>query len=268
MLCIIIILSLLAYAMAQLRSKFDRGGTSFIKELGLGKTTPYNMITGWHVPSSGDAAVVATVLIANLPQMLLSFIYFFLNGLITKLSLAKEWAGYAHRRAALRVSHPRGSQRGTYFLQVPYRVGVPLMVFSGLLHLIISQSIFFVKVDGRDALGADDDSSASLNAAASAVTCGFSPLGMILTVVAAVVLIVFTVALGLRGLKPGMPLAGSCSAAIAAACHGPEDTSECRPVMWGVVPGEEVETEDNEKIGHCAFSNGTVNAPVDGRTYA
>ncbi|KAK0618775.1 hypothetical protein DIS24_g11536 [Lasiodiplodia hormozganensis] len=271
-LCIVIILSLLAYALSQLRSKFGRSGLSFIKELGLGKTTPYNMITGWHIPSSGDAAVVATVLIANLPQLLLSFIYFFLNGLITKLSLAKEWSAYAHRRAALRVSHPRGSQRGTYFLQVPYRVGVPLMLFSGVLHLIISQSIFFVKVDGRDAHGADGDDDASLNAATSAVTCGFSPLGMILTVVAAAVLSVFTVALGLRRLRPGgMPLAGSCSAAIAAACHGPEGTDECRPVMWGVVPGEEeevVEMEDGEVIGHCAFSNGTVDAPVDGRMYA
>ncbi|KAF9640150.1 hypothetical protein BFW01_g11956 [Lasiodiplodia theobromae] len=154
-LCIVIILSLLAYAMSQLRSKFDRGGITFIKELGLGKTTPYNVITGWHIPSSGDAAVVATVLIANLPQLLLSFIYFFLNGLITKLSLAKE-------------------------------------------------CIFFVKVDGKDAHGADgEDASPVLSSSASAVTCGFSPLGMILTVVAAAVLIVFTVALGLRRLRPG-----------------------------------------------------------------
>ncbi|KAL0261157.1 hypothetical protein SLS55_004853 [Diplodia seriata] len=235
--------------------KYDRGSFASIWGLGLGTAGPYNLIA-WTLPSS----VVSTVLIANSPQAILSAIYFFVNALVTNLSLAEEWSRYAYRPAALRVSWPQDSQRSTYFLQIPYRIAMPLMLFSSLLHWIISQSIFLVKVDRRDARGGYHK--------ISTITCGYSPLGMIITLLVGVLFMLSIAALGIRKLKPGIPLAGSCSAAISAACHGPEGTSERQPLMWGAIPGEEFETEDHPVVGHCALSNGPVEMPVSGNMYA
>ncbi|KAL1625239.1 hypothetical protein SLS54_003327 [Diplodia seriata] len=243
-----------------LQTQYDRGGFASIWGLGLGTAGPYNLI-GWSLPSSGDSAVVSTVLVANSPQAILSAIYFLVNALFTNLSLAEEWSRYAYRPAALRVSRPQGSQRSTYFLQIPYRIAMPLMLFSSLLHWIISQSIFLVKIDGKDVRGGYDKYT-------SAITCGYSPLGMMITLLVGVLFMLSIAAMGIRKLKPGIPLAGSCSAAISAACHGPDGTSERQPLMWGAIPGEEFETEDHPVVGHCALSNGPVEIPVSGNMYA
>lgn len=214
------------------------------------------------MPQSGDKAIVATVLIANLPQALLSNIYVIINSLVTSMSLAAEWSRYALQRRALRVSNPTSEQRSTYFLQIPYRLGLPLMAFSAFLHWIISQSIFIAKIDGIDSMGFPDDSEEQ-----NAVTCGYSPLGMIVTVLASFTLLVFVCLLGVRRLRPGVPLVGSCSVAIAAACHA-KGTSELAPVMWGSIPGEEEEMDDGATVGHCTFSNERVDAPTPGHLYA
>ena len=62
-----------------------------------------------------------------------------------------------------------------------------------------------------------------------------------------------------------MPVAASCSAAIAAACHVPiEEIDECsaeKEVMWGDMG------EDKEWIGHCGFSMREVGPPEDGKLY-
>ncbi|KAL1637613.1 hypothetical protein SLS58_009286 [Diplodia intermedia] len=226
-----------------LQTEYDRGSFASIWGLGLGTAGPYNLIS-WTLPSSGDSAVVSTVLVANSPQAILSAIYFLVNALVTNLSLAEEWSHNAYRPAALRVSRPQGSQRSTS------------------LHWIISQSIFLVKVDGKDARGGYNDDGTS------AITCGYSPLGMIITLLVGVLFMLSIAALGIRKLKPGIPLAGSCSAAISAACHGPDGTSERQPLMWGAIPGEEFETEHHPVVGHCALSNGPVEMPVSGNMYA
>lgn len=62
-----------------------------------------------------------------------------------------------------------------------------------------------------------------------------------------------------------MPLIGSCSAAISAACHPLQNDPDASllPVMWGAVA---VESED--AVGHCCFSSLEVSPPVDGKVYA
>lgn len=261
---LITILGLLGYAIRILKTQYDRGDAKSLVALGLGKASPFTLIRGWALPQTGDGAIVATVLIANLPQLLLSLLYVLLNGLVTSLSLAAEWSRHAHARRALRVSHPRGAQRSTYFLQLPYRLGVPLLACAAGLHWLVSQSIFVAKVDGVDPTGVPQD----VGWGSGAVTCGYSPLGIVVTVVAALVLVGFVGVLGARRLRPGMPMAGSCSVAIAAACHVPKGTSALLPVMWGVIPEVEEERDDGVKVGHCAFSNERVGIPIEGRLYS
>jgi hypothetical protein len=62
-----------------------------------------------------------------------------------------------------------------------------------------------------------------------------------------------------------MPVAGSCSVVISAACHKKEgeQAPQLRKVMWGVV--KEVKREG---CGHCAFTGEVVKPPVPGKLYA
>jgi hypothetical protein len=53
----------------------------------------------------------------------------------------------AYHRKGLRVSeNPRGAQRSTYFLQLPYRYAIPLLIVSSAMHWMVSQSLFLVTV--------------------------------------------------------------------------------------------------------------------------
>ena len=126
---------------------------SHLWSLGFGKITPESLIRINLPRSSG---VIYTSLIANSPQLLLTFLYFSLNSMFTSMLLGREWSGYASKRNTLRVSSPHKSQRGTYRLQLPYRYGIPLLIGSGLLHWLVSQSIFLARVDVFDSIGDKD----------------------------------------------------------------------------------------------------------------
>ncbi|KAE9399343.1 hypothetical protein BT96DRAFT_1019516 [Gymnopus androsaceus JB14] len=255
-----IIIGLLVYAIYAL-SPFGAEGFSSLWQLGFGRAQSETII-GWDLPTQGYDALLVSVLISNSPQIILSVIYLVFNSLCTKLFLALEWSSYAHFRKPLRVSHPRGDQRSTYFLQIPYRFGIPLMAYSALLHWLVSQSIFLVAVTYWD--GNDVDTENSI------ISCGFSPLGMIFTSIVGVSLILSALAVGyFKHLECDMPLAGSCSAAIAAACHPPEDGSNClKPLKWGVVSCNDDHRDSGEVAAHISFSSGEVTKPVPGCYYA
>jgi hypothetical protein len=176
--------------------------------------------------------------------------------------LAKEWSQFAHTRKPLRVSMPIKSQRSTLFLHLPYRYGIPFLLLSVALHWFVSQGIFLANVDVYDMYGVRDPS-------VSYSTCGYPPISMIFVIISGVTLVLVGVGLGMRTLRPGMPLATSCSAAISAACHVPQDElklhPEQRPLQWGVIPG----MIDEKGNAHCSFSSRKVLEPVDdGTQYA
>jgi hypothetical protein len=107
--------------------------------LGLGTSDPRTIIQGWFIRSQIVNGLILNVLIANLPQIILSTIYYTYNCLFTCFSLGYEWHSYVNHRRSLRVStHTCGAQCTTYFLQLPYRFAVPLMASSGILHWLCS----------------------------------------------------------------------------------------------------------------------------------
>ncbi|OCT55026.1 hypothetical protein CLCR_02775 [Cladophialophora carrionii] len=233
-----------------------------IRTIGFGKVTPAAVISGWDVGKNGSAAdkILGSIIIANLPQTILSFLYLNLNGLLTSMWLTSEWSDFATQRKTLRVSKPKESQRSTHFLQLPYKIAIPLMVLSGLMHWLISQSIFLAVI-------AEYGPTGRLVSDVVIASCGFSPLAMILVMACGGLIIVVTFGLGwLRKYDARMPLVGSCSAAIAAACHQPDwDTdASLKPVQWGVIPG----AVDRKGVGHCAFTSGKVEPLVEGKEYA
>lgn len=90
--------------------------------------------------------IVSYILMANLPQTIISFLYLTYNGLFTCMITVCEWARYAIKRASLHVTIPRPDRRSTCFLQLPYTRGFPLLISSILLYWFISQSIFLVRI--------------------------------------------------------------------------------------------------------------------------
>ena len=241
---------------------------SNLVRLGFGTVDPRTFIS-WNIDRR---STIGNVLVANSAQIILSAIYFSYNGLFTCMFLGHEWASYAHHRKGLRVSRaPDGAQRSTYFLQLPYRVSLPLMGLSGFLHYLVSQSIFFVAVDIYEVDGSagsrirpdtiiGDDSGWK--------SCGYSPIAIISVLILGIIMVIGGIAVGFIPFKPGINKAGSCSAAISAACHNSEwdgvdgYTASTGRVKWGVVG------RGADGVGHCAFSTEEVEFPQEGHFYA
>jgi len=60
------------------------------------------------IANLNTGGLLTTVLLANLPQTILSFLYFSYNGLITCVMEAYEWNSFATSRKTLRVTSPVG----------------------------------------------------------------------------------------------------------------------------------------------------------------
>ena len=234
----------------QLRSR----NISYLWGLGFGNVTSESLV-GWNIPGSGG--LLLNVLVANSPQALLSFLFLTYNGLYTCMLMAKEWSDYAYERKTLRVTNPVGDQRSTYRLQLPYRYGIPLTVLSGILHWLVSQSLFLARVAGFD--DGVEDTYNSLS------TVGYSCVAIITVIILGAIVIVIGILNGFRKYRPGMPLVGSCSAAISAACHRPKEDIDAAtlPVLWGAVNGRE-----EGAVGHCCFTSFEASPPVKGESYA
>lgn len=83
---------------------------------------------------------------------------------------------------------------------------------------------------------------------------------MIWVIIGGSVMLILAVVEGSRRLPTVMPVAGSCSAAIAAACHpvkvenlDPDDVY--RPVQWGAMNA-------GKDLAHFGFSAGEVGATI------
>ncbi|EUC43338.1 hypothetical protein COCMIDRAFT_101097 [Bipolaris oryzae ATCC 44560] len=175
-----------------------------------------------------------SVLFANMFQAIVSALYLLCNNLLTVMVVAAEWNAYSFRRKALRVSAPKGIQRSSFFLSLPYRYSVTLMVLSGLLHFFISQSVFVVQTV---AYLPRYDPQRFIRAPVLDVSCiGFSSLGIILALTTGLVLVVY-LAQGAAAELFRMPLVSTCSAAISANCHAHPADTDCSflPVQWGYV---------------------------------
>lgn len=85
-------------------------------------------------------------MIANIWQFVIALCYVNSNTVLSGLSVAREWAQYAVERKTLRVSHPQGIQRSTYFISTPLRYGLPVLLLFSLEHWIFSQATFIQRV--------------------------------------------------------------------------------------------------------------------------
>lgn len=241
----------------------------------FGKTSSVDsstLIKGDSWPTS----LIANTIIANVPQLIFSLIYFLTNSLLTSMTLAAEWSRYAVLRRGLRVSwNPKAAQRQSYFLSLPYRYAVPLMASSATLHWLISQSIFLVGVDAYDPDWTRDER-------LDVMTCGYTPVAIVSAISVGGAMLLSIVALALRRLDSAMVVAGSCSLAIAAACHPKYDPNlQHEAQQVNIRPPEEEEEEEDMAylpvkwgavavdgdVGHCTFTSEEVEMPEAGKVY-
>ncbi|KAL8365470.1 hypothetical protein RB595_004333 [Gaeumannomyces hyphopodioides] len=224
--------------------------------------------------STGLEGVNTNVLLANLPQALLSFTYMSYNSLLTRVCVAMEWDRFAQTTKGLRVStHRAGAQRAAYFLQLPFRYAVPLTVATGVLHWLISQTIFLVFIEfvtNHDATPKKTQ-----------ISCAWSPFGVVLITLVGTIMLMALVWVASRRLRSPMPIAGSCSVAISAACHPStyEEGAWEKPLRWGMQKdgiqdetievhviggGNGINNEREQVLGHCSFSSREVKAVKPG----
>jgi hypothetical protein len=252
-----------------------------VLHMGLQSVDPRTIVQSYFIPSQGLAAVVSNVLISNTPQVIISLVYFSYNAAITSMLLAHEWSAFFRRAKSLRVSSSRqGLQRTTYFLQLPYRYALPLLGMSALLHWLASQSLSVVSVELYNMFGVHDPSGVCehkdpryLHKNGDYDSCGedfitmsYSPLGILLSLIVAVVLTIVIFALGRKKLSP-TPVVGSCSVAIAASCYARPDEQAPweKNLKWGAFTTQ----SDMQYFGmpHCGLSSREVEEPVAGTLY-
>lgn len=190
-----------------------------------------------------------SVFFANMFQVIISGLYLLYNNLLTVMVVAAEWNDYISERKTLRLSAPRGVQRSAYFLSLPYRYSITLMILSVLLHWFISQSIFVVQTVAY--IPAGTSPSSFTREPTLDISCiGFYSIGIILALsvgcllVLGLLVIAFCSKYNTRRTRTGdeqppyaMPLASTCSAAISANCHKHLEDTDCAllPLRWGFV---------------------------------
>jgi len=238
-------------------------GASFydIWNLGLGQVNAGIVVTAFGKHMS----LAFAVLLANSPQIILSFLYLLYNALFTNMLMGLEWNNYAQSRKTLRVTRPCGDQRGTYNLNLPYRYGVPLMIFSALLHWLASQSVFLVRIktENRSFLQGSANQQHELIS-----TAGLSAMALMFALLIGVLAVIAVLLSGCRVYPYDMAIAGSCSAAISAACHSikmdewEREQLVLKPLQWGDVGIVEV------GVRHLSFSDEAVEAPRKFELYA
>ena len=236
--------------------------------LGLGAVSTRTLIE-WE-SSGGPSTLVGNVLVANIAQPILSFIYFTYNGIFTCMLAEREWNQFARKMGGLRISSiPCGFQRSSYFLQLPYRFAIPIMLLSGVLHWVVSQSIFFVAIEIYDqGVRVDHHSVYDHATYPEILSCGYSPIAIMFVIILTLVMMLFGIGTGMKRYDPGIPIAGSCSVVLSAACHvededGASSQMALKPLQWGVV-----RSGDGDEVGHCAFSTAKVTFPQESALYA
>ena len=154
------------------------------------------------------------------------------------------------------MTHPKDHQRSTYYLGLPFRFAVPINLIFLLLHWLVSQTLFVYtralfdsgSEDNRGFVHSPDEMWPR-----EVYEVGYSLLAAILAIALGSILAMFSWLDDLRPLPGDMPIVGTNSALIAAACQSYPTSSESkdivlRPLQWGVV-------RIHNGISHCGFTD-------------
>lgn len=202
--------------------------------LGFGSISGYELL---HVSSTG---VVGNSVIANLPQLMISVLYYILNGVLSCQLAEREWSRFGTQRRRIRTSFP-STEDMAFYLSMPYSYSGPLIVMFIGLHLSVSQSLFGVEInfytwDGSIAKGLETTYNAvkvNQEGATFSTLCA-STCAAIFSMMAFGIIIVVVVANSFRRMTTAMPFPGTHSIVIAATTHSKTDIDQIlgKTIMW------------------------------------
>ncbi|GIZ48253.1 hypothetical protein CKM354_001132100 [Cercospora kikuchii] len=206
--------------------------------------------------------LIVNVMLANTPQVAVSLAYIFYNNILTCMIMAGEFARFATTRKSLRVSRPKGTQRSTFWLTVPYKWSISMLSASAILHWLVARSLFYVQIDAIDPHGNRRDPSKTVDGDdfASGITgLVYSPGA---TVAALVLWGVFILVLAIYSgslLPLDVPVVGSNSIALSAACHRPRTDVHAATLslQYGIFTEEDGGVM-HEKVGFSSESVTTL----------
>lgn len=181
-LTVVIAAILLGMSFTSLRHRKFSTAIPDLWQLGFGNLTPYTyLVVG--LPREDPGGLITNVLLANLPQLILSILYIFYNAMLSTFLVQREFSRMCLKeRKPLRVSEPIGIQRSSYFISLPLRYGIPLYTSSGLMHWLVSQSLFLARITAICADGSPEVCpGGQVDVANSFSTCGYSPIAVFIS---------------------------------------------------------------------------------------
>lgn len=92
----------------------------------------------------GSSWLTIYCIIANIPQLAITALYFAFSSLYSALFQNKEWAEFAIKSRPLRVSFPNGQQATSYPLQYPSIWGFSFIFLKGTLGWLLTQSFYII----------------------------------------------------------------------------------------------------------------------------
>ena len=209
---------------------------------------------------------IGLAIVINMPQLYISLMDTICNGILSSICLGKEFIAFTKTYKPLRVSKPSGKQRSTYWLQLPIRSGMPLLIIMAILRWITSQTLFILratKYDFKDVFFAER--SLAEMAANTVNVIGYSDIAWFVFIGINVSMAIILLSLRTIKIVSGGPLVGTCSLAISAACHLGRDedptAAPFQPLMYGVIQ------TDGFEVNRVGFSAQEVQPLVDGLTY-
>ncbi|OTB05612.1 hypothetical protein M426DRAFT_260105, partial [Hypoxylon sp. CI-4A] len=213
------------------------------------------------------ADLIGNILVANSPQVIVSFIYLFFNSILTRQLVADEWTRFLREdgKKTLRVTSPVGLQRSSYFLSLPMKYSIFLVSASIALHWFISQGIFLVQTSSFGP-GPTGEWHPEFDVSAR----GYSILAVILAIclggILVIALMINSFARRFQDIPEGFQLLGTSSAGIGLTCQRPADDTDAHlfPVSIGIVPDQDASTK-----GRLAFSTYIrIQRPEEGFLYS
>jgi hypothetical protein len=268
-LCVLLWLCCIIVGVIFLLKGINLVGASNLFSVGFGALNLSAIVSSSSRAGGSAAAIITTSLLVNLPQLLLSGLYFMFNACITGMAMAAEWSLFSQKRRSLRVTLPSGQQRETYWLQLPWKFSLPVLACSTVLHWLISQSIFLINLrifqPNNELLREPTDVFPGANSSGVITACGYSPLAIVCAVSVGTLMLLTLLVLSSRKLRPGIPIVGSNSFTISAACHPPEEGKDAafKRLAWGAVSHQE-----GDLPGHCCLTSLEVEKPRCGNLYA
>lgn len=222
----------------------DRAGSlAHVMDYAFGATDQYaSALLGRELGQGGDANRYIFILFANVWQTGVSMIYIQVNALLTCMLVNKEWQQYGSKRKTLRVTHPVGAQRSTYFLSLPLRYALPMQALWILLHWALSQACYMFAVEDHwygEALS-------------ESPFLAFSPWPSFTSVLLGICILIGITVISLRKDNGPLPVGAYCSAVISAACHPSSKDSDdhLSPLQWGSIPDSEYHKQyDSQNLG-------------------